>query len=391
MDKKPKFSALGIPQNIDLPNNEPQQPKGMAKGQDMNNLLNSLAATGNISAIMETLMQNLMQPEVQKEIEQEIKRAQGLPTENPYAFPLTLPEDFDEVDKLSKDNSKVDCMSYNAIINPESFGVVEAELNIMLLSDFDKVFTPPTPGYYPMSLFSDSNGSITGYNLIDDMASIKGLLYLEHNDRYILFEAIPESADKERYILAAIKNRGEFSIIVPSFGNSYNTRDRIMFDKILDAELYELTDAGKVKFKYAYDLNKLKDGLNLLLFSKTIPILSLNQFGKVIRAAIDEKRNVSNGEIYIGKIKSNESKIAVMFKRDFDLREDQTIFDFYVKIKGKYSADAEFLLADLLREVDFNTNQKIQTLEVNADNEGKIYVNLDLGDTPGNLPKYFEE
>jgi hypothetical protein len=391
MDKKPKFSATGIPENIDLPAESQENPLSSKNSRlNMNDIMKGLGGVGggDVSAMIETVMHMLAQPDIQREIEQ---ASSGIdPLLGKEITAVNRPEDL----LAKKDEfSKTSCMDYNSLISSESFGMIDCDTSNDILSDFNKTFKTNPLGFYPMQLFTNPDASITGFNLLDDMANINGFKYVSHNERYILLETIANSEDKEPYIVAVVKNNEEFSIIIPDFGNSYNTNDRIMFDKILDVDLYEINEVnGKSEFKYRYNLNKINDGLNLLLFSKKVPILSISQFGKIVRTgANEERRNISNGEVYIGKIKANDSKIAVMFKRDFNLREDQTIFEFYVKLKGNYTPDAEFLLADLLREVDFNTNRRMQTLELNADSNGRIYVVLDLGDTPNNLPKYFEE
>lgn len=82
----------------------------------------------------------------------------------------------------------------------------------------------------------------------------------------------------------------------------------------------------------------------------------------------------------IGTIESNEGPEAILFKKDSDLDLDKKVFPMYIKFPEEVNEVALKKLSEILFEVDFNKCVLFDNLELHHTNDGKLFVNLDLGE-----------
>jgi hypothetical protein len=386
-----KFSAFGLPENIEISDEKESSPKG--NRLDIEEILKNLGGMpgpdSNINEIIQTMLKGFMDPKLQEEL---LRGQAGFGSGIEISFHpegLDLDEEYDVEGTDFQNFDKTKCLEYGTLVDPDSFGAIDCDTDFDMFAKFQKMYGYSENNVYPVQLFIEQDGGIVGFNLLSDIEDISHFKYIEQSDKYILFKVVPKHDELEEYVIAFVMVEGDFTIVNPIYGNSYNTSNGRMFSKINDSDLYNIDkDTGKIEFTKGYDLNKIRDGLNLLLYTHKEPLLSIERFGQVLNVA-DDRFSTSNN-VLIGKIKSNESMVARMFKRDFNLQDDQLVFDFYVKVIGSYSDDNMFLLSNYLRELDYNSNGRMRTLNLNCDSYGKIYVELDLGSFPDRLSDYFE-
>jgi hypothetical protein len=273
---------------------------------------------------------------------------------------------------------------YEIVNTPNSFGMVECENNPNIYEKFKEIYGDKD--YYDVNIFVPK---VDGYNLIDGLSRVKKLEYLFHNNKYMLLKAIP-SISEEPFVIALIYNDHEFELVIPEYGNTYDLETGELFDVILDANLYHLVN-GEAILKNPLNLAKIRAGLDLVLYEKKKPILSISNFGKVINSPSVHPERADL--MKLGRIKANDSSVAKLFKRDFDFDPNQDVFDFYVKLPYEYPASVLAPLGRYLLNIDFNTNKKMQSLELKAvsGSNGYIYVELDLGEFPDYINLWSKE
>jgi hypothetical protein len=297
--------------------------------------------------------------------------------------------DYDEEDIIGEDEDLIprvnENSSYGIIDTPNSFGMIACEPSPYIYENFKSIYGDHEQ--YNLDIFVPK---IDGYNLIKGLSKIEKIEYINHTDKYIIFKAIPKSPTDEGFVLSLIYSDHEFIVVVPEYGNTYDINTGNLLDVIVDADLYKVSN-GEPVLKQPLDLKKIRAGLDLVLYENKKPVLSIANFGKVINSpsAQPEKTDM----IKIGRIKSNNSAVSNLFKRDFDFDTDQEVFDFYVKLPDEYAVGTLVPLAKYITNIDFNTNKRMQTLELKAvsGSKGYIYVELDLGDFPDNIRKWSKE
>jgi hypothetical protein len=296
-------------------------------------------------------------------------------------------------DKLNKGKNKEEeiveesdlkqnyCNNFEVLMEPTSFGVIDLIKNPDIYLDFKKIYGDSKE--YLLSTFAPT---VNGYNLIKGLNDIEKISYISNNDKFILFKAIPKDSNKEGMVVAFIQqDRQTFEFIIPQYGNSYDIDNGELFDKFNDTHLFNPDGT----LKSPVDLKKIDVGLDLLTYEERKPILSVGGFGEVTSSPTIIE--VADDKIRIGKITSNESKQAFIFKRDFDLDKNRKVFDFYVKFKNDMPPQVLNAISEYLVNIDFTTNPKIQTYELRASSDEKIYIELDLGGLPGHIFKWSNE
>lgn len=273
--------------------------------------------------------------------------------------------------------------SFQTVSTPDSFGVIPYTRNSMIYENVISLL-----GDEPIKI-EELPESMDGHNLNPAFADLETLEYIDNNDKFVLFKGIPRDENNVPIYVAMIDFMGELQIIVPHYGNPY-AQDGSIFNKDTDSHLFRADEkSGDLKLDKDADIEKIKAGLELLLYENKRPILSINQFGRVIQTPT--QYNGPSSVIKIGKMRASDSEQAEAFKRDFDLTPEKNVFDFYIKLGYDYPARTLNKLSEYLFNLDFNSNDKLQTYELKADINEKIYIDLDLGAFPDNLPKWLME
>jgi len=289
----------------------------------------------------------------------------------------------DEIEEKKEEKRDNELHLFETLAAEGSFGVVPH----MPVSSKDEMYNSFAREYgdtdeYDPSVFPPE---MKGYNIIHAVGKVKKFKYLENNEKYILLLAIPEAKEEEPFAVAIIRGiETVFEIIVPEYGNTFNLDDGNTLSLDTAPQLYikkenpEDLDNPKFTLKQPLNLDKVKVGLDIVLYEPMKPILSVKDFGEVFTSFVATP--FTTRFIKIGRIKSNESTDVKMFKKDFSLNEDQILFDFYIRLKEEESSSTIMSLQKLLEVIDFNANAKIQSQEIKVDMNGNIYIDLDFSD-----------
>jgi hypothetical protein len=293
-------------------------------------------------------------------------------------------DDFDEDEEIELEPAikDVTCSNYEVFFEGDNFGVVRYQRIDNIYEAFkNKYGEGPS---FDVSLFAPN---ITVSNVIEGLREIKSFEYIEHNDKFVLFKGIPLTENLEPIIVAMFNNDNNFEMVIPEYGNSFDVETGLLYNKEKDKNVYIETPEGPI-FTSSYNMDKIKVGLDVAFFEEIRPILSISDFGRVI----PESTQVAESGMWInfGKIQSNESPMARMFKRDFDIDLDKKIFEFYIKVNGSFSFQVLNKLKEYLKTIDFESNPKIQTYELKASRE-KLFIEIDLGALPDHITKWENE
>jgi hypothetical protein len=265
----------------------------------------------------------------------------------------------------------------------DSYGAVLYERNTNLLSDFKAKYGDHER--YDVEIFSPN---IKVSNAIEGLSKLKYFDYVESNEKYILFRGIPIDDEYESFFIAVIQLEGEFEIVIPEYGNSFDVETTDAFSKIEHKHLFIDTPMGKILMQPA-NIDKIRTGIELVLFQNIKPMLSIVDFGTVVLEIKDAE--TPSEFIHMGKITSNESRKALLFKHDFDLDQNQKEFDFFVRLKGQLSEKTLNNIAFYLSAIDFNASTKIQTHELKCTQSKDIYINIDIDGLPRFIDDWIDE
>jgi len=288
----------------------------------------------------------------------------------------------EEIEFDLEDEDDISTLDYDILSEFDSYGVVIYERNTNLLADFVAKYGEKSR--YDIAMFQPD---IKVSNAIPGLSNLKYFDILESNEKFILCKGIPGYDFYEPFYVAIIQLDGQFEMVVPEYGNSFDAATGELYNMNDQTQLFIETPSGKKLMRPA-DLNKIKSSLDLALFQNKKPLLSIIDFGKVV---VDF--NVSEGYsqfIKVGKIISNETENAKLFKQDFNLDPEQTSFDFYVKLQKQYSEETLNNIVDYLVNIDFNDNNKIKTFELKV-SKNQMYIDIDLDGLPDNIDKWIND
>lgn len=280
--------------------------------------------------------------------------------------------------------------SYQAIANGESFKMIPYKRDPYIYERLQKEYGKED--IFPMEIFDRKN--MLGYNLIPGLSEVEYFDYIEHDEKYVILKAIPTDPKMESFIVSVIlAPNGSLEMVVPEYGNTYLLLSGEAYDKEIDSHLYnEIEDEkGKIelKLKVPVDIDKIKAGLDVLLYEENKPILSPFKFGKIEYEESTAK--FSSNHLRIGKIRSNEFKESQEFKDDFGINPDQILFDFYFKLPKEYNGKTLTSLNHFFSNVDLNDNPGIASKELKKDPNDNLYIEIELGDFPEFIEQWKNE
>jgi len=256
-----------------------------------------------------------------------------------------------------------------ALFNPENFESVRAKSDYNLYENFKDKYGESgwTLSNMPEVLvYSEDNVPI---------GDVDELQLIDYTDLYILMYAEAKDKSNQGFFVAIIENpdTDEFEIVVPEFGNSYSEEGRL-FNIDTDPEMFDNND----KFKLT-NLDKVRAGLDFMLTPARKCLISIEKFGKVVPGL--DVSNKTSRWLRVGKIVSNESLDAKLFKRDADLNEFETSFDLYFKLPEEISPEAKHILTEYISKINFEDTYLVSDCELKYDVlNDRIYIDVNLGE-----------
>jgi hypothetical protein len=288
-------------------------------------------------------------------------------------------------DEIEINERQTNSLKFSTLFDLESFGMVVHEKNQNIWEDFKKMYGEKD--IYEVLMFQPT---IKVSNAISGLAFVKYLKYVEHNENFILFKGMPVNTTNtvmEPIYIAIVQYQNEFELVIPEFGNSFDVETGDLFDQVNDADLYVSDRNGNKILIIPADLEKIKVGLNLVLFENKKPYITVQDFGRVVSTEARPMEDMDDA-VYIGNLKSNEEETSLTFKEDYNLKG--TSFDFYVKLKKGYNNRTLVNLSDFLSSIDFNENNKIAQHLLKVDQNKRLYIELDLDGLPDNIDKWID-
>jgi hypothetical protein len=407
-----KFKVTGVVDNIDIPEEDKNEsPKGFKIKIDPKNIQDFLKGMKagkmpvnltpeeskrlakelgidekDVSKVFKeitTFLEESVTEEKLETLEKTLSDSNGLISENEVddmLLGLFGVDDFtfDDIEE-EDDEDAYDTYNFSTLYDNDSFGVVK----YIKAKDLYNLFIAKhgIEEKYRIEIFAPK---VNIFNMIGS-TNFDSIEYISHNDKYILFR-LESDDDMEMPIIVALiidPDTNDFSIIIPEYGNSF-----------------ERDEEGIARFTKNQsrkpDMVKIKTGLDLNLYEFKKPALSVANFGRVILE--DRIVTTSGNSIQIGRIKqhSEETEQIKYFKQDFNIREDITIFDFYIRINTQKTFTPQQLMAvgDYLKTIDFNANLAVNSIELQShklDNNDLLYIDLDLGDLPNHILEWIKE
>lgn len=298
-------------------------------------------------------------------------------------------------DDLSKDSSETDDETPNFqaatekekpnyelgkiqyLVSPQYFGYIPCKIDADIYQKFADRFGTDNIDF-PKLL-----GSLKGHNL--DKCNLDSLSIADikdYNNSFIILKCSSVNEDELGLYMAVIENpTGDFELVLPIYGNTFNILTKSLYNINTNPELF--LDDGRFALE---DHVKLETGVTMSLAEqKEHIVMRPKDFGTIATTRVSFKDD--SNWLKVGRITSNESKEAILLKKDGELDLSEKTFDFYFRLNYSYPNNILQLLAFYISKMDLNTNAKVQNSEVSA-GDNSVWINIDLGSLPENLQSW---
>lgn len=374
-----KFKAIGLPQNteIDIPD------KGTTKAKNASAFA-SLLSSDSIDDILQTLLSSVSGANKNTDLN---KLLSILETTGAVSFsfdPATgqLAANIPPDGKTGTDDT-------SKLLNIERVWSVPCKKDPDLKKNFESKFGTDIT----LSKLDSVPEYIVAGDDADDgyMGYLKNFKPIDYQDKYVLLYGEPNKdivTSKYSFgaFVAMIENPdGEFAMVLPEYGNTYDSDTKMIYTAEEPDDLFD--DNGNFM---AVDIDKIEAGLNMVLYYPKDVLVSPLKFGTFTyrEAGIPEDVKAVD-RVKIGVLTDNGSTEASLFKKDFDLDPNKTVFDFYLKFSRNMTAEEANAINKMFAED--TTNSAILTdSELKADGDD-LYITFDTDSFAGLLDKWLRE
>lgn len=374
-----KFKAIGLPQNteIDIPD------KGTAKAKNTSAFA-SLLSSDSIDDILQTLLSSVSGANKNTDLN---KLLSILETTGAVSFsfdPTTgqLAANIPPDGKTGTDDT-------SKLLNIERVWSIPCKKDPDLKKNFESKFGTDIA----LSKLDSVPEYIVAGDDADDgyMGYLKNFKPIDYQDKYVLLYGEPNKdivTSKYSFgaFVAMIENPdGEFAMVLPEYGNTYDSDTKMIYTAEEPDDLFD--DNGNFM---AVDIDKIEAGLNMVLYYPKDVLVSPLKFGTFTyqEAGIPEDVKVVD-RVKIGVLTDNGSTDSSLFKKDFDLDPNKTVFDFYLKFSRNMTAEEANAINKMFAED--TTNSAILTdSELKADGDD-LYIIFDTDSFAGLLDKWLRE
>ena len=289
------------------------------------------------------------------------------------------------------ENGKISTDDVSKLLDIENLWAVPCKKDPNLKQNFENAFGKDD---IPLKKFDDiplctatSAGSDDGY-LFGYMSNFK---VVDYQDKYVLLYGEPnKDIIKDKYsfgaFIAMIEDPdGKFSIVLPEYGNTFDINTKMLYAANEPDDLFD--DDGNFM---ALDIDKIEAGLNMLLYYPKDVLVSPLKFGTFTYQKEKLPENVKSVDrIKIGVLTDNGSADASLFKKDFDLDPNKTVFDFYVKFSSNMTAAEANAINEMFAK-DATNSAIFTDSELKADGDD-LYITFDTDSFAGLLDKWLRE
>ena len=288
-------------------------------------------------------------------------------------------------------DGKISTDDVSMLLNIENAWAVPCKKDPNLKQNFENTFGKDD---IPLKKFDDipvgtvtSADSDDGY-LLGYMTNFK---VADYQDKYILLYGEPnKDIIKDKYsfgaFIAMIEDPdGKFSIVLPEYGNTFDVDTKMLYTANEPDDLFD--DNGNFM---AVDVNKIEAGLNMVLYYPKDVLVSPLKFGTFTYQEEKIPENVKSVDrVKIGVLTDNGSADASLFKKDFDLDPNKTVFDFYIKFSSNMTAAEANAINEMFAK-DATNSAIFTDSELKADGDD-LYITFDTDSFAGLLDKWLRE
>ena len=289
------------------------------------------------------------------------------------------------------ENGKISTDDVSKLLDIENVWAVPCKKDPNLKQNFENAFGKDD---IPLKTFDDiplctavSGDSDDGY-LLGYMSNFK---VADYQDKYVLLYGEPnKDIIKDKYsfgaFIAMIEDPdGKFSIVLPEYGNTFDINAKMLYAANEPDDLFD--DNGNFM---ALDINKIEAGLNTVLYYPKDVLVSPLKFGTFTYQEEKLPESVKLVDrIKIGVLTDNGSADASLFKKDFDLDPNKTVFNFYVKFSSKMTAAEANAINEMFAK-DATNSAIFTDSELKADGDD-LYITFDTDSFAGLLDKWLRE
>lgn len=289
------------------------------------------------------------------------------------------------------ENGKISTDDVSKLLDIENVWAVPCKKDPNLKQNFENAFGKDD---IPLKKFDDiplctavSGDSDDGY-LLGYMSNFK---VADYQDKYVLLYGEPnKDIIKDKYsfgaFIAMIEDPdGKFSIVLPEYGNTFDINAKMLYAANEPDDLFD--DNGNFM---ALDINKIEAGLNTVLYYPKDVLVSPLKFGTFTYQEEKLPESVKLVDrIKIGVLTDNGSADASLFKKDFDLDPNKTVFDFYVKFSSNMTAAEANAINEMFAK-DATNSAIFTDSELKADGDD-LYITFDTDSFAGLLDKWLRE
>lgn len=289
------------------------------------------------------------------------------------------------------ENGKISTDDVSKLLDIENVWAVPCKKDPNLKQNFENAFGKDD---IPLKKFDDiplctavSGDSDDGY-LLGYMSNFK---VADYQDKYVLLYGEPnKDIIKDKYsfgaFIAVIEDPdGKFSIVLPEYGNTFDINAKMLYAANEPDDLFD--DNGNFM---ALDINKIEAGLNTVLYYPKDVLVSPLKFGTFTYQEEKLPESVKLVDrIKIGVLTDNGSADASLFKKDFDLDPNKTVFDFYVKFSSNMTAAEANAINEMFAK-DATNSAIFTDSELKADGDD-LYITFDTDSFAGLLDKWLRE
>ena len=289
------------------------------------------------------------------------------------------------------ENGKISTDDVSKLLDIENVWAVPCKKDPNLKQNFENAFGKDD---IPLKKFDDiplctavSGDSDDGY-LLGYMSNFK---VADYQDKYVLLYGEPnKDIIKDKYsfgaFIAMIEDPdGKFSIVLPEYGNTFDINAKMLYAANEPDDLFD--DNGNFM---ALDINKIEAGLNTVLYYPKDVLVSPLKFGTFTYQEEKLPESVKLVDrIKIGVLTDNGSADASLFKKDFDLDPNKTVFNFYVKFSSKMTAAEANAINEMFAK-DATNSAIFTDSELKADGDD-LYITFDTDSFAGLLDKWLRE
>lgn len=375
-----KFKAVGLPENteIDIPD------KGNVKAKNAS-ALTALLSSDSVDDILQTLFSS-----VGANKSADLNKLLSI-LETTGAVSFSFDPATGQLAANIPADGKISTDDVSMLLDINNVWAVPCKKDPNLKQNFENTFGKDN---IPLNKFDNTMPTYTVSSTDNDdgyLGYLNNFKAVDYQDKYILLYGEPDKDSvTAKYSFGAFvamieEPDGQFAMVLPEYGNTYDVSTKMIYTAEEPDDLFD--DNGNFM---GVDIDKIEAGLNMVLYYPKDVLVSPLKFGTFTyqEAGIPEDVKAVD-RVKIGVLTDNGSTEASLFKKDFDLDPNKTVFDFYLKFSRNMTAEEANAINKMFAE-DMTNSAIFTDSELKADGDD-LYITFDTDSFAGLLDKWLRE